>query len=445
MASQKIDRILKPVERYMHNESTAGIMLLASALIAIGWANSPFGDSYFHFWEYEVAIRVANYEIANTLHTWINDGLMAMFFFVIGLELKREIIAGELSDIKKALLPLVTAVGGMLIPAAIYIVWNPSGPANDGWGIPMATDIAFALGIISLLGKRVPVVLKIFLTALAIADDIGAVLVIAFFYTSQISFWSLGLGALFVIILLVANYVGVRNTLFYGLVGIGGVWLAFLMSGVHATIAGVIAAFAIPARTKINEQRFIDVLDEKLKEFHTIPPNDVTLLEPAQYRVIQNIYQLTKAAGTPLQKLEYQLHPWVSFVIMPLFALANAGIILDEKLMQSIFSSGITMGVFWGLTAGKLLGVVIFCWLMVKLRLSALPEGMTWGHLWGIGLLAGVGFTMSLFVTTLAFKEPQAVAAAKAGILAASIISGVAGYFVLKKVSRYSKTLGTLK
>ena len=429
----------------MHNESTAGIMLLASALIAIGWANSPFGDSYFHLWEYEVAIRVADYEIANTLHTWINDGLMAMFFFVIGLELKREIIAGELSDIKKAMLPLVTAVGGMLIPAAIYIVWNPSGPANDGWGIPMATDIAFALGIISLLGKRVPVVLKIFLTALAIADDIGAVLVIAFFYTSQISFWSLALGALFVIILLVANYVGVRNTLFYGLVGIGGVWLAFLMSGVHATIAGVIAAFAIPARTKINEQRFIEVLDEKLKEFHTIPPNDVTLLEPAQYQVIQNIYQLTKAAGTPLQKLEYQLHPWVSFVIMPLFALANAGIILDEKLMQSIFSSGITMGVFWGLTAGKLLGVVIFCWLMVKLRLSALPEGMTWGHLWGIGLLAGVGFTMSLFVTTLAFKEPQAVAAAKAGILAASIISGVAGYFVLKKVSRYSKTLGTLK
>lgn len=436
---------MKPVERYMHNESTAGIMLLACALIAIGWANSPFSDSYFHLWEYEIAVRVADYEIANTFHTWINDGLMAMFFFVIGLELKREIIAGELSDIKKAMLPLVTAVGGMLIPAAIYILWNPSGTGNDGWGIPMATDIAFALGIISLLGKRVPVVLKIFLTALAIADDIGAVLVIAFFYTSQISFWSLGLGALFLIILLVANYVGIRNTLFYGLVGIGGVWLAFLMSGVHATIAGVIAAFAIPARTKINEQRFIEVLDEKLKEFHTIPPNDVTLLEPAQYRVIQNIYQLTKAAGTPLQKLEYQLHPWVSFVIMPLFALANAGIILDEELMQSIFSSGITMGVFWGLTAGKVLGVVTFCWLMVKLRLSLLPEGMTWGHLWGIGLLAGVGFTMSLFVTTLAFKEPQAVAAAKAGILAASIISGVAGYFVLKKVSRYSKTLGTLK
>ncbi len=436
---------MKPVERYMHNESTAGIMLLACALIAIGWANSPFSDSYFHLWEYEIAVRVADYEIANTFHTWINDGLMAMFFFVIGLELKREIIAGELSDIKKAMLPLVTAVGGMLIPAAIYILWNPSGTGNDGWGIPMATDIAFALGIISLLGKRVPVVLKIFLTALAIADDIGAVLVIAFFYTSQISFWSLGLGALFLIILLVANYVGIRNTLFYGLVGIGGVWLAFLMSGVHATIAGVIAAFAIPARTKINEQRFIEVLDEKLKEFHTIPPNDVTLLEPAQYRVIQNIYQLTKAAGTPLQKLEYQLHPSVSFVIMPLFALANAGIILDEKLMQSIFSSGITMGVFWGLTAGKVLGVVTFCWLMVKLRLSLLPEGMTWGHLWGIGLLAGVGFTMSLFVTTLAFKEPQAVAAAKAGILAASIISGVAGYFVLKKVSRYSKTLGTLK
>ena len=417
----------------MHNESTAGIMLFASALVAIVWANSPFSESYFHLWEYEVAVRVADYEIANTLHAWINDGLMAMFFFVIGLELKREIIAGELSEIKKAMLPLATALGGMLVPAAIYLLFNPSGPANDGWGIPMATDIAFALGIISLLGKGVPVVLKIFLTALAIADDLGAVLVIAFFYTSQISLLSLGIGALFVILLLVANYAGVRNTLFYGLVGIGGVWLAFFTSGVHATIAGVVAAFAIPARTQINEQKFIKVLEESFGNFTPIPPNDVTLLEPAQYRVIHNIHELTKAAGTPLQRLEHQLHPWVSFAIMPLFALANAGIVLDENVLQRIFSSGVTMGVFWGLTTGKLLGVVISCWLMIKLRFSVLPEGMSWSHLFGVGLLAGVGFTMSMFVTSLAFDDPQAIADAKAGILAASIVSGAAGYFVLKK------------
>jgi NhaA family Na+:H+ antiporter len=440
----KIDKILKPVERYMHHESTAGVLLLISALLAVLWANSPWSDMYFHVWEYEVALRVADYEISNSLHHWINDGLMAMFFFVIGLELKREIIAGELSNIRKAMLPLVAAMGGMIVPALVYILFNPSGEENNGWGIPMATDIAFALGIISLLGKRVPLSLKIFLTALAIADDLGAVLVIAFFYTSHISMLSLGIGAIFMAILIGANYIGVRSTLFYGLIGIGGVWLAFLMSGVHATIAGVLAAIAIPARTKINEQKFIQVLEEKLNEFHTIPPNDVTLLEPAQYRVIENIHQLTKAAGTPLQKLEYQLHPWVSYLIMPLFAIANAGIVLHADVLKNIFSNGITMGTIMGLMAGKFFGVVIFCWAMIKLRLSPLPDGMGWSHLIGVGFLAGIGFTMSLFITTLAFSNPQFVTDAKVGIFAASILSGVAGYLILKKAP-YSNTLGTRK
>jgi Na+:H+ antiporter, NhaA family len=299
----------------------------------------------------------------------------------------------------------------------------------------MATDIAFALGIMSLLGNRVPLSLKIFLTALAIADDIGAVLVIAFFYTSNISVITLGVGGLFLILLLSANYIGVRSTLFYGLVGIAGVWLAFLMSGVHATIAGVLAAFAIPARTKIDEEKFIQVLEDQLREFHAIPPNDVTLLEPAQYKVIEKINRLTKAAGTPLQKLEHQLHPWISYLVMPLFALSNSGITLHADFLNDILSTNITLGVLLGLVVGKFIGVLIFCWVSVKMKIATLPEGVTWKQIIGVALLAGIGFTMSLFITTLAFKDAQLVTDAKLGIFIASIISGVVGYFVLKKAS----------
>ena len=423
----------------MHGESTAGIVLLISAVIAMIWANSAWSGSYHHLWEYKISIQAGEYGISKTLHEWINDGLMALFFFVIGLELKREIMAGELSDMGKAILPLIAALGGMLLPALIYFLFNPGGPQSNGWGIPMATDIAFALGIMSLLGNRVPLSLKIFLTALAIADDIGAVLVIAFFYTSDISMLSLGIGALFLMLLLAANYMGVRSTLFYGLVGIAGVWLAFLMSGVHATIAGVLAAFAIPARTKIDEEKFIQVLEDQLREFHAIPPNDVTLLEPAQYKVIEKINRLTKAAGTPLQKLEYKLHSWVSYLVMPLFAFSNSGITLHSGFLNDVFSSSITLGIIMGLVVGKFVGVLMFCWVAVKTKITTLPHGVTWKQIIGVALLAGIGFTMSLFITTLAFKDVQLVTDAKLGIFIASIISGVAGYFVLKKASTTPK------
>ena len=256
---------------------------MISALAAIIWSNSPWSESYFHLWEHELSINLGEFGIQKTLHHWINDGLMAMFFFVIGLELKREIIGGELSDTRKAIFPLAAAVGGMLFPAGIYWLFNSDGAAGNGWGIPMATDIAFALGIVSLLGNRVPLSIKIFLTALAIADDLGAVLVIAFFYSSDISGTSLIAGAVFLGILFGGNYLGIRSSYFYGIIGIGGVWLAFLMSGVHATIAGVLTAAAIPARTKINELRFINLLERQIRKFNEIPPNDVTLLEPEQY------------------------------------------------------------------------------------------------------------------------------------------------------------------
>jgi len=435
MKEERIDRFLRPVEGFMHAESTAGVVLLLAALAAIIWSNSPWSGSYFHLWDHELAISVGEYGIKKTLHHWINDGLMAMFFFVVGLELKREIIAGELSNIRKAILPLTAAIGGMVFPALIFILFNPTGVASNGWGIPMATDIAFALGIVSLLGKGVPLSLKIFLTALAIADDLGAVLVIAFFYTSDISIMSLGVGAIFLIVLLVSNYLGVRSTLFYCLVGIAGLWLAFLMSGIHATIAGVLAAMAIPARTKIDERKFVDRLETQLKRFHAIAPNDVTLLEPEQHEIIARIIRLAKAAITPLQDLEHQLHPWVAYLVMPLFAFANAGIQLNAEVFNATFFQGVSMGVLTGLVVGKFFGVVGVCWVMIKLRLASLPRDWNWGHLCGVALLAGIGFTMSLFITTLAFTDAGLITEAKAGIFIASIISGMAGYIVLKKVS----------
>src|SRR5688572_18423764 len=319
MRFEKIDRLLQPLNRFIAHESTAGLLLFVSALIALVWANSPFSATYFHLWEYEFAVRLAGYTVANSLHHWINDGLMAMFFFVVGLELKREIMAGGLSAPRQAILPLAAAVGGMLVPTLIFVALNPGPPNVTGWGIPMATDIAFVLGILALLGKRVPVSLKIFLTALAIVDDLGAVLVIAVFYTSDISLVNLGAGGVFLAILLLANYLGIRNTVFYGLVGIGGLWLAFLLSGVHATIAGVLAALSIPARSKIDERGFTQRLRYYLHEFEHIEPNDVTLLEPAQMHVLDQIKHLIRAADTPLQRLEHALYPLVSFVVMPVF------------------------------------------------------------------------------------------------------------------------------
>jgi len=434
MKDEKIDRLMKPVQGFIHAEATGGIVLMICAVAAMIWSNSPWSDSYFHLWEHDLEIRLGTYGIEKSIHYWINDGLMAMFFFVVGLELKREIIAGELSDIRKAMLPLSAAVGGMVFPAGIFLLFNTQGTASSGWGIPMATDIAFALGILSLLGKRVPLSLKVFLAALAIADDLGAVLVIAIFYTSDISLVNLGAGVLFLGILFTANYLGVRSTLFYGLVGIGGVWLAFLMSGIHATIAGVLAAIAIPARTTIDEARFVQRLNELTKDFHAIPANDVTLLERDQYDVVAKINRLTVAANTPLQNLEHSLHPWVALLVMPLFAFSNAGIQLTADAFSTTFFEGVSMGVLTGLVAGKFLGIMFVCWVMVRLKIASLPEGWQWRHLCGIALLAGIGFTMSLFITSLAFTDYELILEAKVGIFLASIISGIGGYVVLRRL-----------
>lgn len=434
MKREAIDSIVQPINMFIRDESKAGLVLGVAALAGIVWANAPFSHSYFELWETPVSIRIGTHGIEQSLHHWINDGLMSMFFFVVGLELKREIMGGELSSVKKAALPIGAAIGGMLFPAGIYLLFNHSGNASNGWGIPMATDIAFALGVLSVLGKRVPISLKIFLTALAVADDLGAVLVIAFFYTSNISLSSLLVAGSFLAILWLANRLGVRNTVFYGVVGIGGLWLSFLLSGVHATVAGVLAALAIPARTKIDEIGFTQKLNRYAHEFSEVPPNDLDILEADQMHVIDKIKKLTKAADTPLQRLEHALTPFVTFVVMPLFALANTGVVLDENTFATLGST-VSLGIIVGLVVGKFGGIMCATFLMTRLRLAQLPEDVRWAQIPGVALLAGIGFTMSLFISNLAFSDPAMLNAAKTATLLASVFAGLAGYLTLRRSS----------
>lgn len=431
MATDPIDLFLKPFGRFLKSEQTAGIFLFVSSVVALVWANSPLSEHYKALWHFDLSISIAGYSISNSLHHWINDGLMSMFFFVVGLELKREIMGGELSSFRHALLPLAAAVGGMVVPALIFILLNPHSPENDGWGIPMATDIAFALSILAVLGKRVPLSLKIFLTALAIADDLGAVLVIAFFYTSDISLISLGTGVIFMLVLMTANILGVRSSVFYSIVGIGGLWLAFLMSGVHATIAGVLAAMTIPARTKIDEISFTTRLKNLVSQFTSIPPNDLSLLEPEQMHVITQIKDLTRKADTPLQRLENGMHPMVVFIVMPIFALANAGIEFSDNFFEIIIQP-VSMGVLLGLVAGKFIGIFGGTYLMVRLNIVQLPLTLRWRHIAGAAFLGGVGFTMSLFITNLAYGSSEFTEFAKSGILVGSLLSAILGMVILR-------------
>ncbi|MDV3308543.1 MAG: Na+/H+ antiporter NhaA [Cyclobacteriaceae bacterium] len=435
MAAERIDKFLRPFQRFIHEESSSGVVLLVCTAAAVILSNSPLSGAYHRFWELEFSIRLAGYEVSESLHDWINDGLMAMFFFFVGLEMKREMIGGELSNLRNALLPLAAALGGMVLPAIIYVAINYHSPGEGGWGIPMATDIAFALAVLSLLGKRVPNAARIFLTTLAIADDLGAVLVIAIKYSSDISLDNLAIGAGFMAVLLTANYLGVRNTTLYGIVGIGGLWLAFLLSGVHATVAGVLAALAIPARTKINEVSFTAQLRGYVREFESIKPNDVSILEPDQVDAIEKIKSLTRSADTPLQRLEHALRPIALFVVMPIFALANAGISLQDISADDLMTP-VTLGVFFGLVLGKTFGIFGMSWLFVKLKWATLPKDVNFRTIFGLGMVGGIGFTMSLFITTLAFgTSSDYLIDSKIGILAASIVSGVCGYMFLRRKS----------
>ena len=408
-------------------------MLLTCTVVALLWANSPWRDAYADLWEIPIAVGIGRFGIRESLHHWISDGLMAVFFFLVGLEIKRELLVGELASRRRAMLPLAAAFGGMLVPALTYVAVNGAGPGARGWGIPMATDIAFALGVLALLGPRVPLALKVFLTAVAIVDDIGAVLVIALFYTSDLSvgalIWAGGLFAL----LLGCNAIGLRHPAPYALLG-AGLWLAFLQSGVHATVAGVLLAFTIPARTRIGAGEFLARGRRALDKFAAagLAGADV-MTSRAHQDALLALEGATEAAQAPLQRLEDRLHGVVAFGIMPLFALANAGVPLSGGVQA--LATPVGLGIILGLALGKPVGVTLFAWLVIRAGVADRPTDTSWRMLHGAGWLAGIGFTMSLFIAGLAFEGTPLLTEAKLGILAASLVAGAVGWLLLRRAA----------
>jgi len=427
-----IERLLSPFGRFMRTESAGGLVLIASTLAALVAANSGWAAGYHALWETVLSFRVGAYTLEYPLHEWINDGLMAVFFFMVGLEIKREVLVGELASARRAALPIAGALGGMVVPALIFTALNLGGAGIRGWGIPMATDIAFALGVLALIGNRAPAPLKVFLAALAIADDIGAVLVIAVFYTAAINLELLLLGLGLIVALGVFNRLGARRPYIYIVLGLA-VWLCFLRSGVHATVAGVLVAMTIPARTRIDTGEFSERGRAILDAFDAAGPDAENILtNRGQQAAIIELEDTAEAAQAPLQWIERGLQPWVSFVVIPLFAFANAGVELRGELARA-FTSPVTLGVLLGLLLGKPVGITLFAWAATKLRVAALPGGCGWRALHGVSWLGGIGFTMSLFVTGLAFRDETLVTEAKVGIFTASVCAALVGWLLLRR------------
>jgi NhaA family Na+:H+ antiporter len=431
-----IEHLLRPFQRFAATESSGGIVLLICTIVALAWANSPWADSYHRLWETPFTIGAASRVLTLSLHHLINDGLMAVFFFLVGLEIKREMLVGELASLQHAALPIAGAIGGMLLPAAIYAAFNATGAGAPGWGIPMATDIAFAIGVLALLGPRVPLPLKIFLVALAIVDDIGAVLVIAFFYTSTISWAAIGTGAGLLAALFACNAAGVRRPAAYSVLGLL-LWAALLASGVHATIAGVLLAMTVPSSTRINEDEFLRRGRAILDDFERACSPATTVLTNADHQhAIHELEVAGEQAQAPLLRIEQKLHGVVAFGIMPLFALANAGVHFGADLFASL-SLPVTLGIVLGLVLGKPLGITLFAWLATRVGVAALPSDSSWRSLHGVSWLGGIGFTMSLFIAGLAFQSsPELLDSAKVGILTASILAGLTGWVVLRRPER---------
>ena len=430
-----IVRILRPFQHIAKHEASGGILLLACTALALVWANSAWGEDYAAFWHIRMNVGIAGFSINQDLHFWVNDFLMAIFFLVVGLQIKREMLVGHLASLRQAALPIAAALGGVVVPALIYTFLNHEGPGAAGWGIPMATDIAFALGVLALLGDRVPVSLKIFLTALAIADDIAAVIVIAAFYTPGISWGALGVAALCIALLFSANRLGVRHPLVYALLGFP-LWIAVLESGIHPTIAGVALAFMIPCRTTLNSSEFLAQGRALLDYFERAAKSDVNVMKDDDLQAaIETLEGACEKVRPPLYRIENVLHSWVTLLIMPLFALANAGLVLAGDVVVHL-SQPVTLGIILGLFFGKPIGVMLGSWLAVKTGLIALPAGVTWGHIHGAAWLAGIGFTMSLFVASLAFQQESLLGMAKLGILAASVCAGFIGSAILFRQSR---------
>ena len=409
-----------------------GLVLLVCAAIAVIWANSPWAHIYHALWETQISIGVGASGTSLTLHGAVNDGLMAVFFFLVGLEIKREVLVGELATIRQAALPVAAAFGGMVVPALLFVALNATTHGTRGWGVPMATDIAFALGVLALLGDRVPSSLRVFLSALAIADDLGAVLVIALFYTATISWVALAAAAGLLSLSIIANAAGVRATWAYALIGLA-LWVAVLLSGVHATVAGVLLALTIPSRTRIDEGAFLSGARDALADFHDAHAPEMSVLSSRAHQVaLQQLNTLADHAQAPLVRLEQALHAPVTFGIMPLFALANAGVSLHGS--GHLLSSPVALGVIAGLFLGKPIGISLAAWAAVRSGLATVPADVTRRMLFGVAWLGGIGFTMSLFIAGLAFgASPELLTAAKLGTFTASILAGIAGWLVLRR------------
>jgi NhaA family Na+:H+ antiporter len=425
-------QVLLPAQAFIHTQAVSGAVLLAAALAAIVWANSPWDESYFDLWETAITLDVSIFSIEEDLRHWVNDGLMVLFFFVVALEIKRELVHGELSEPQRAVLPAAAALGGMVLPAAIFLALNAGGAGERGWGIPMATDIAFALGVLALVGKRIPTEVRVFLLALAIVDDIGAILVIAVFYTETLSLEAVGAAALLLGVIIAMNRVGVLSMNPYFVVG-ALIWVAVLKSGIHATITGVLLGVFAPASPHLTKRVFADTTDRLIERFRAAMAQGD---EETAETVLGQIEETALASEAPLDRLVRLLQPWTSYAVVPLFALANAGVALSGGVIEDAASSTVTLGVILGLMAGKLFGIVSFSWVAVRLGIGSLPGGMTWRQMMGVALVAGVGFTVSLFITGLAFTDAELVSNAKIGILAASLLAGLGGYGLLRAVTR---------
>lgn len=426
----KQNTLLNPVQKFINAESFSGVLLFFVTILALILSNSPLRGPFESLWQYEIGIKSDNFTLVKPLILWINDGLMAIFFFLIGLEIKREILLGELNSVKKASLPVFAAIGGILIPLLFYILLNNNSETANGWGIPMATDIAFTLAILRLLGNRVPLSLKIFLTAFAIIDDIGAVMVIALFYSGNIAWNLLLYAAILLAILYLLSYLKIHSKfllLIFGAI----VWFLFLKAGIHPTIAGILLAFAVPVRQKINEFAFVEglrnITSRMTDDSNT---NILPVLTNNQIEEIDNIEECIRKVQSPLQQLESRLHDWVAYLIMPVFALSNAGINLSDG---SNIDIALAINIAVSLFLGKAIGVSLFSYLSIRLNISSLPDNVRFNQVIGIAILAGVGFTMSLFIGGLAFGSNMVfLSSAKIGIIAGSVISGITGYLLLR-------------
>ena len=430
-------KILTPFEEFIHRQTTSGLLLMGMAVLALVLANGPLAETYQHIIHTYISIGVGDWALKMTLHHWINDGLMALFFFVVGLELKREIVVGELSNPRNAVMPIAAAVGGMVVPALIYFAINPDGDAALGWGIPMATDIAFAIGALALLASRVPKALITFLVALAIVDDLGAVMVIAVFYTETIALIPLSIAGGLFALLMVFNISGIRKTLPYFIVAVC-LWYALLQSGVHATLAGILGALSVPATPKYNPVHFSEHVRELMKRFDANhEPGKSIMTNDALRAVVQTLENGVHSVEAPLQRLEHIWHMPVAYVVIPIFALANAGIVLDFDSLDETLAHPVMLGVSFGLVLGKFIGITGASWLVLKLGVAELPKNTRFTQIAGVSLLAGIGFTMSIFVAQLGFSHnEELLLMAKTGILAASLLAGVAGYIWLFIVSK---------